>query len=243
MSDRKLKLVVHGEWGSGKSWLADTAPGPRLILDAEGGVDFTPSRKVKWDLARSNTAPPELGPDDSAVVTVTDMDIVVKVHQWLTQSAHPFRSIVVDSLTEMQMRLKDRIKTPGQQMKQNDWGELGDRTLALIRMFRDYTLGIHPVDVVVIVCGSAEKGESNPVIRPMLQGSAAEKIMGYTDVGAYLSIQQDGDGTVERRALFAQLDGVAAKDRTGRLGVTMDGPTIPAMLNLIYGPEEEKRSG
>jgi len=238
MSDRKLKLVVHGEWGSGKSTLSDTTPGPRLIFDAEGGVDFTPSRKVKWDLARSNTAPPDLSPDDSAVVTVTDMDVVIKAHQWLTQSAHPFRSVVGDSLTEMQMRLKDRIKTPGQQMRQNDWGELTDKTIALIRMFRDYTLGIHPVDVVVLVCGSAEKGTDHPMVRPMLQGSAAEKIMGYMDVGAYLSTQQDPDGRMEVMAQFAQLNGVAAKDRTGRLGVTMDGPTIPAMLDLIYGPEQ-----
>ena len=35
--------VIHGESGAGKSQLADTIPGPRLILDAEGGSEFTPS--------------------------------------------------------------------------------------------------------------------------------------------------------------------------------------------------------
>jgi len=237
MSRRKLKIVVHGEWGSGKSWLADSAPGPRLILDAEGGVEFTPSRKIVWD---PRLAPPEdLGPQDSAVVTITDMDVMAKVHQWLTQSPHPFRSIIIDSLTEMQQRQKDRIKSPGQRMMMNDWGELTDRTIGLIRVLRDYTLGVHPVDVVVIVCGSAEKGSEHPVTRPMLQGSAAEKILGYVDVGAFISIIEDDEGNLERRALFAQVNDIAAKDRTGKLGVTMDAPTIPAMLDKIYGPEED----
>jgi len=35
------------------------------------------------------------------------------------------------------------------------------------------------------------------------------------------------------------VDGVAAKDRTGRLGSTLDSPTIPMMLDRIYGPEKE----
>lgn len=239
MTDRKLKLVVHGEWGSGKSWLADTAPGPRLILDAEGGVNWTPSKKVLWNDNR-NPNDLKLGPDDSAVVHITDMEVLYKVDQWLIQSDHPFKSIVIDSLTEMQMRLKDRIKPAGQRMMQNDWGELGDRTIALIRRsFLDYTMGVHPVDVVVIVCGTQEVGADHPVMRPMLQGSSREKILQYADVGAYLGNVQDEEGNLGRRALFAQRDGYAAKDRTNKLGITMDGPTIPAMLDLMYGPDKE----
>ncbi len=229
---RKLKLVVHGEWGSGKSTLGDTAPGPRLILDAEGGVQDTPSRKIEWD---PRLTIPELGPDDSAVVTVYDVDALNKVHQWITQADHPFKSIIVDSLTEVQMRLKRRIKPPGQRMMQNDWGELTDRTMGMIETFRDYTLGVHPVDVVVLICGTAEKGAEHPVLRPMLQGSAAEKILGQVDVGTYLSVEQTEEGGLVRRALFVGVDGVAAKARSHKLSemVTMDDPTIPKILDAM----------
>jgi hypothetical protein len=55
----------------------------------------------------------------------------------------------------------------------------------------------------------------------------------------YLKVQAGVDGTLERRALFAQLDGVAAKDRTGRLGISMEEPSVPKMLEAIYGKEAE----
>lgn len=32
--------MIHGETGAGKSWLANSAPGPRLVLDAEGRADY-----------------------------------------------------------------------------------------------------------------------------------------------------------------------------------------------------------
>lgn len=45
-----LTMILHSFSGVGKSLLADTAPGPRLILDAEGGSRFTPSQpKIHWD--------------------------------------------------------------------------------------------------------------------------------------------------------------------------------------------------
>jgi hypothetical protein len=38
--------------------------------------------------------------------------------------------------------------------------------------------------------------------------------------------------------IFAPIEGVAAKDRTGKLGVSMHSPSIPVMLDTIYGPGE-----
>ena len=45
-----LSILIHGESGVGKSWLADSVPGPRLVLDAEGRARYTPSGpKVAWN--------------------------------------------------------------------------------------------------------------------------------------------------------------------------------------------------
>jgi hypothetical protein len=233
---RTLTLVLHGESGSGKSWLADTSPGPRLIIDVEGGVRFTPSRKVPWD---PREAPPELGPEDSAVVTATDLETMQRAYQWLAQGQHPFRSVVIDSLTEAQKRAVDAMVGTAQ-LKIQDYGTLLRKMEGLVRAFRDLTMSpVRPVEVVVFVTGTQEKGAEHPVMRPALLGRMAEQLAYYVDVQAYLAVQVGAEGQLERRALFAQIDGIAAKDRTGKLGVTMDAPSIPAMLDTIYGLEEE----
>jgi len=238
MTKRSLTLVVHGESGAGKSWLADTAPAPRLVFDVEGGVRFTPSRKVEWD---PRGAPPAVdGSWDTAVVSVHDMDDMTRGYSWLTSGQPiPFKSVVIDSLTEAQQRYKDRLVAPGEQMKLQEWGELGDRTVRLIRAFRDLAMQPNNIEVVVFVCGSAERGQEHAVVRPMLQGSAAEKVGYYVDVMGYLDWGYTEDGEAERRMQFVQLNSVAAKDRTGKLGTTMEDPSIPSMLQTIYGEESK----
>ena len=79
-------------------------------------------------------------------------------------------------------------------------------------------------------------------MRPALIGQMAEKIGYVVDVMAYLTVEANGEGTLTRRAQFIPIDGVAAKDRTGRLGPSMENPTIPAMLDLIYGPTEGEKA-
>jgi hypothetical protein len=232
-------MVVHGESGVGKSWLADSSPGPRLILDVEGGVRFTPSRKVAWD---PREPIPELGPDDSAIVTVTKLDDIQRAFQWLNEGKHPFRSVILDSLTEAQKRAVDAIAGT-EILKLQDYGTLLRRMEGLVRAFRDLTMNpIKPVEVVVFVCGTQEKGTEHPVMRPALIGRLSEQLGYFVDVMAYQQVAIGAEG-LEHGALFAQVEGVAAKDRTGKLGVGMTNPTVPAMLDVIYGVETTKQGG
>lgn len=237
MKHRSLTLVVHGEGGVGKSWLADTAPAPRLVFDVEGGVRFTPSKKIEWN----PTQPPPAADDtwDTAVVSTTNLDTIRRAHQWLVAGQHPFRSVVIDSLTEAQKRHIDDI-VGTKPLAPQHYGDLLRTGDALVRAFRDLTLQqAKPLDVVVFVCGTREKGQEHAVMRPALLGQLAEMV-GYTvDVMAYLTVDVDGDGELIRRAQFVPVEGVAAKDRTGRLGSMMENPTLPKMLEAVYGPEKE----
>src|SRR6185436_12570008 len=103
-------------------------------LDVEGSVDWTPSRKIPWKDPRE--APPELGENDSALLTVTDLETVQRAFQWLTQGQHPFRSVIIDSLSEVQKRAIDAIAGPAQ-MKLQDYGALLRKIEAMVRAFRD----------------------------------------------------------------------------------------------------------
>lgn len=236
MNHRSLTLVVHGESGAGKSWLADTAPAPRLVFDVEGGARFTQSKKVAWD---PRNPPPE--PDDSwdtAVVTTTDLDEIRRAYQWFVEGKHSFKSVVLDSLTEAQKRSVDKLAGTGQLTMQH-YGVLLREGDALVRSFRDLTMHpTNPVDVVVFVCGSREKGQEHPVVRPAMLGQMAEQIGYVVDVMMYLQMDVDAEGKLMTRAQFVQLDNIAAKDRTGRLGVRMDNPSIPKMLTAIYNGKE-----
>jgi hypothetical protein len=222
-----LTIVVHGESGVGKSYLADTSPAPRLILDVEGGVRFTPSKKVAWD-----TRQEPAGVEETAVVHVRDLAVLQQAFQWLNAGQHPFRSVVIDSLTEAQKRAVDQIAGTAQ-MKTQDWGSLLRKMEQMVRAFRDLTM--HPVralDCVVFVCGS--RTDDNGVTRPHLQGQMGTTLPYYVDVVAHMALNV-GESGLERVATFAPIGGIVAKDRTGRLGTTMTDPTIPALYDAVYG--------
>jgi len=230
---RKLTAVIFGEAGAGKSFLADTAPGPRLILDIEGGTRFTPSRKVIWD---PRGAPPKgLEPEDSIVVPVASFKTMQEAFQWFVQGDLPVRSFVVDSLTEAQARAKDTIVGTGD-MQMRDWGTLLTKVNNLVRSIRDLTIpdqGRPELDVALFVAGVQERGKDHTALRPMLEGSMTAKLAYHIDVQTFLSVSLNGEGGLERHAQFAPINGVAAKDRTGFLGVGMEDPSIPKMLDVI----------
>jgi hypothetical protein len=230
---RPLSLVVFGESGAGKSHLADTAPGPRLILDVEGGCGFTPSRKVPWD---PRGPVPKLGPDDSAVVEITKFEDVDRAFQWLPTGKHPFRSVIIDSLTELQMRAIDMQVGASAQPQGQDWGAILRKVEAHVRGFRDLKMNpIKRIEVLAIVAGVKEKGQKDPTLRPLLTGQIAEKLAYHVDVQGFLTMKLNADGLLERSLQVVPVNNIAAKDRTGRLGTFVASPTIPLLQDLIYG--------
>jgi AAA domain len=234
---RPLKLVVFGESGVGKSYLCDTAPGPRLILDAEGGTLFTPSSKIPWD---PRGPIPALGPDDSAVVYITKYDDLERAFQWLPTGQHPFRSVIIDSLSELQKRCVDVIAGTAA-MQQSDYGTLLRKIEAHVRSFRDLTMNpVRMIEVIALTAGSREKGLKDPVIRPLLLGQMAEQLAYFVDVQGYLTNIVGPDGGIERKLQVVPINNVAAKDRTGRLGISVTNPTIPGMQTMIWGPERQE---
>ena len=226
-----LSVVVHGESGTGKSWFADTAPGPRLVLDAEGGSRFTPSHpKVYWDPMREE--PPK--GQETVIVMVRDFTIMSTVFQWLNTGNHDFNSIILDSVTELQKRCIDNIVGTGQ-MKVQDFGELLREMEALVRQFRD--LWMHPVKPIpVSVLITTTKLDDKGTFRPHVQGQLNLSLPYFVDVVGYLHTTPSPEtGNLERKLLVQNVPGFIAKDRTNRLGYEVADPDIQKMLQMIYG--------
>lgn len=226
-----LSIVVHGESGSGKSWFADTSPGPRLILDAEGGSRFTPSQpKVYWDPI---AGPPPQG-QGTVIVMVRDFNTMSTVFDWLNSGQHDFQSVVLDSVTELQKRCIDALVGTSQ-MRIQDFGALLREMEALIRKFRDLHMhATNPIPVVVLI--TTTKMDNQGTFRPHVQGQLNLSLPYFVDVVGYLHSGLNGEtGQMERKLLVTSIPGFIAKDRTNRLGYEVINPNIETMLTQIYG--------
>jgi hypothetical protein len=234
-----LNSIVYGPKGAGKSYLGDTTPPPRLVLDAEAGSRFTPSRKRHWDPATE--APPE--PDgtwDTALVTVRQYQAVLKAYEWLNSGKHPFHSVVMDSVSEIQQRAVDDLAGT-KQMQLQDWGQLLRVVSDLIRRYRD--LISHPTKPLDAIVFTAMARQRDGQWEPYVQGQLATVLPYYVDLVAYLAPVVTDDGTVLRRLFCGTFPGYLTGERVGGcLGPYIDGPDMSSMLSTIRGFIEDRES-
>jgi hypothetical protein len=232
-------VLVHGFAKVGKSWLLDTVPGPRLILDVEGRAHFTPSEpKVYWD--PKSGPPPVADGWQTCVAPVPDFETLVVAHRYLRQGGHPFKSVGVDSLMEAQKRSKDVIRPGTESLQTQDWGALLRQLEKLVREYRDLThVPETGVRVVAMLSGSRQS-DSGPK-EPNLEGAIRDSAPYFFDTVGYLYKQQREDGSLARGLLVDQQPGFVAGDGTNRI-ITAHGPVVwdPDMSALYDLMREEK---
>lgn len=238
MSDRALSILVHGHSKVGKTTFAATAPYPRLLLDVESASRFLQVNKVYWD---PNDGPPPVadGSWDTCIVLVRDYDTVLKVYQWLQSGQHQFRSLILDSISELQVRLKERIAGRGQ-LQTQQWGEVLTALAGLMRDFRDLTM--HPTNPLEAVVLTAMTQNRDGMYKPYLQGQLATVIPYFFDVTGYLYVDQVAteDPTAPlvevRRLLTRKHPMFEAGERVqGLIPPVVDNPSVEGMLNTIFG--------
>jgi hypothetical protein len=227
-----LSAVIHGEPGVGKSTFASTSPGPVLVLDAEGGFRFIRGRKIRWD--PTSEPVPEEGDWDYCIVPVLEWATIAKAYEVLRTGKHPFRSVVLDSLTEIQKRLVDDV-VGVEQPSQQQWGQILRSMEDFVRKLRDLTFHpTNPMDAVLLLCLTALRDEH---FRPLVKGSLTLSLPAFVDVVGYLYIDPQSEGGTGRKLLIQPTGNVEAKDRTGILtetfGPAIPDPTIPKMLKVL----------
>jgi hypothetical protein len=209
-----------------------------LFLDAEGGVKFLPIRGVKWDPNREE--PPAFdGSWDTAVVSVRDYDTIVRAFQWLQSGKHPFEAVVMDSASEIQQRLIEKITGRGQ-AQQQQWGDILRQFIGLMRDFRDLTEHpTKPLQSVALVAMSKQGGDG--IYHPWFQGQTATMVPYLFDIVAAMTVvnYDDGQGNMLKahRLLIGQNTMYEVGERAGgRLPGYLDNPSIPWILDCIIGP-------
>ena len=210
---RTVMVGIHGWWGSGKTWLAHSTPGPRLTFEMEGGSEDIQQHKLYWepvsnvlvDDADSVVDWDAVTDDTSVIVDISDYNVVAHLLTILEAGRHPFNSVVFDSLTENQKQLKEMVATPGESydpnavFDQQAWGRLLNNGELIIRRLRNLTRKSATKRInVVIVMGSDT--ESTPV-KPLLQGALRKSLAGFLDLEGYLYTALDLESKEEARLL------------------------------------------
>jgi hypothetical protein len=170
----------------------------------------------------------------TCIILTRDFNTMSLAYNWLNSGQHPFRSVVVDSLTELQKRAIDQ--TSGiEQPNQQDWGTVLRVMEDQIRKLRD--LLYHPTRPLECVMLIALTHFRDGKFRPLVKGQLALTLPGFIDVVGYLYVATDPDGNLNRQMLIAPLGDLDAKDRTNALtvhyGPTIQNPDLEQMLAVI----------
>jgi hypothetical protein len=201
-----------------------------LIVDAEGGSRFAVRQLresvVDWDgLEEPPTA-------DNVIVTLRDYQTLENIFAWLASGRHPFRSVVFDSLTEIQQRCMDMVNPGVGQAQQQQWGEILRRMSQMIRQYRDIVIKEdgNPLKVVVFIAISRER---NGKMKPVLQGQLADTYPQWVDLIGYLKVERDFEGNVTRSMNVQPEFGIEAKDRTDVFDDIIVTPNISEMFDYL----------
>lgn len=250
---RRFRSLIHAESGAGKSWLLQSAPGPRLVLDAEGGSGFARRvladgstyvpHQLEWD--PHYDLPDGITEDTTVIVHARDEDMVNLVTRCLQSGQHPFKTFGVDSLSDMQLTSKDLLTVASGKADTEPavWGRLLTKYINYCQTIRNLTTQANnPLECVVVLCGS-ELGKDGR-FAPQVQGALAKRLAGYWDLFGYLEVAIDRDtGERTRRLHIVNGIGHVAKDRTHFLTEVspdgyIDNPDIEQMLKIM-NPETE----
>ena len=250
MSDveRSLTIMVYGESKVGKSTFAVTAPYPRLMLDVEGGHRFLPINVKYWD-PLTEEPPVADGTWDTVVVKVNDYDVVMKAFQWLQSGKHQFKSLIIDSISELQVKCMDNIAGT-EQMKMQQWGELLRHMGALLRDLRDLTM--HPTQPLeaVVLTAMARKGQDG-VYRPYLQGQLAIQAPYFYDILGAITVEtvpnpdpMQAPYKVRKMYVERTPEYEAGERVQGRLGKVVEQGDlgVERMLDMVFGESKAETS-
>ena len=228
---RRLNLGVHGDAGSGKSVLAVSGPKPVLVLDAEAGAEYLPGKITHWDPTADKPPEKDLDNWDTCIVSVREWSVIDMAYQWLTSGDHPFESLSLDSVTEIQDKC-GRAITGGASLEGSQWQELLRSMNDKLRAFRDLkTHPTHPLWSVTYVFATELRKDRQT---PMAQGKLRDVIPFFTDVFGYLELTTDEMLNEQRVLRMKPSPRYIAKERVGgRLGSEVLNPNITEMIRTL----------
>jgi hypothetical protein len=202
-SDR-VRLLVYGESGSGKTVFSSTWPKP-LFIDIDDGMASV-TRAV----------------DRVAISTWGD---IYDVYAWLTNVEHGYQTIVIDSLNEAQYismqntldQFPNIARSYNSLPSMSDYGKMLSDFENMIRAFKAL-----PTNLVLIA--QVDKREfGTDTVGPQLTGKQSPRAVArMMDVIGFL---YKAEGQAQERVMAFDAIDFVTKDRSGKLPQTVEKPT------------------
>lgn len=255
---RHLKILIYGNYGTGKTTLAGTAqlvPSMRdvLLIDAESG-----------DLSLD-------GMDGIDTVRVTDYKTIARVQEFLKrhcilrdkgdieglrelearlrgcdpsdiETPRQYNTAIIDSLTEVEshcmyqlLGINDTTRLD-EEVQSAEWAEYKKNHSMigrLVRSFRDL-----PMHVIMTAAQQYTQDEAKrQLFTPAMTGKLASQVQGFMDVVGYLVVGEAEEGGTPPRRLYVQPSGKRRYDAKNRFaafkGSYFDNPTMESILSEV----------
>jgi len=205
LPERKLRILIYGEAGVGKTTLLSTLPRPLLVIDFESGADIRLKGEDEVYIA-------EVGSREDLKKLLTEID---KFPVKFESVAFDGFSIFIDRLLRDIVEKRKRAgKLKGDSPGFYEWGQLSSQA-------REIVLGLLKNNSHVVLTALSktktdpETGEVRE-IRPDLPKSVRRTLRAVMDLEGYLFVDHEG----VRKIAFHSKKGIAeVKDRSGKLSV------------------------
>lgn len=212
-----LAMLVHGQSGAGKTWLAQTTGdhAATLVIAAEPGL-----------LTLRNV--------DIPAIHAPTVDVLKRVFLQLRAGGHPYRWIIVDSISEVAEASLAHHKRECRDPRKA-YGEMGDQVVSLIKAY--LSLPCH----VVMTCKQerVQDDSGRLIYAASIPGQKVSQSLPYLfdevlALRVERSVDAEGNPAVTRY-LQTQPDGAYdAKDRSGALAL-YEPPDLGAIAHKIMG--------